>query len=243
MERLSGLDASFLYLETPTLHMHVAMTLVFDPVDRPGRLLVRADEAVDRGPHPLRTGVPAATGRGALPPRPPGVGRRPRLRHRLPRAPGRRARARAGCGNWPTWPVTSPAASSTGRSPCGRCGSSRAWPAIRIGFIAKMHHSTVDGVSGAELLVGALRPRARARARSRPPRAAGGPPGPLRAGADEPGGGGPDPPAPRDDPGRGPHRTDGCSTCARCASSRGTAPPGPRRPCPCPPPAPRSTAP
>ena len=29
--RLSGLDASFLYLETPTLHMHVAMTAVFDP--------------------------------------------------------------------------------------------------------------------------------------------------------------------------------------------------------------------
>ena len=31
MERLSGLDASFLYLETPSLHMHVAMALVFDP--------------------------------------------------------------------------------------------------------------------------------------------------------------------------------------------------------------------
>ena len=30
-ERLSGLDASFLYMETPTLHMHVAMTAVFDP--------------------------------------------------------------------------------------------------------------------------------------------------------------------------------------------------------------------
>jgi diacylglycerol O-acyltransferase / wax synthase len=31
MERLSGLDASFLYLETPTLHMHVSMAAVFDP--------------------------------------------------------------------------------------------------------------------------------------------------------------------------------------------------------------------
>ena len=36
MERLSGLDASFLYLETPSLHMHVAMTLVFDPSTVPG---------------------------------------------------------------------------------------------------------------------------------------------------------------------------------------------------------------
>lgn len=31
MERLSGLDATFLYLETPSLHMHVAMTMVIDP--------------------------------------------------------------------------------------------------------------------------------------------------------------------------------------------------------------------
>ena len=36
MERLSGLDASFLYLETPTLHMHVALTMVLDPATVPG---------------------------------------------------------------------------------------------------------------------------------------------------------------------------------------------------------------
>ena len=36
MERLSGLDASFLYLETPTHHMHVAMTMVLDPHTTPG---------------------------------------------------------------------------------------------------------------------------------------------------------------------------------------------------------------
>ena len=35
-ERLTGLDASFLYMETPTLHMHVAMTAVFDPSTVPG---------------------------------------------------------------------------------------------------------------------------------------------------------------------------------------------------------------
>src|SRR5579859_3755883 len=35
-ERLSGLDASFLYMETPTLHMHVAMAAVFDPSTVPG---------------------------------------------------------------------------------------------------------------------------------------------------------------------------------------------------------------
>jgi WS/DGAT/MGAT family acyltransferase len=36
MEPLSGLDASFLYLETPTLHMHVEMVTVFDPSTVPG---------------------------------------------------------------------------------------------------------------------------------------------------------------------------------------------------------------
>ncbi|HUR76662.1 MAG TPA: wax ester/triacylglycerol synthase family O-acyltransferase [Acidimicrobiales bacterium] len=36
MQRLTGLDATFLYLETPTTHMHVASTAIFDPSDVPG---------------------------------------------------------------------------------------------------------------------------------------------------------------------------------------------------------------
>jgi diacylglycerol O-acyltransferase / wax synthase len=36
VRRLTGLDASFLYLETPNNHMHVAGTYVFDPSDVPG---------------------------------------------------------------------------------------------------------------------------------------------------------------------------------------------------------------
>jgi diacylglycerol O-acyltransferase / wax synthase len=36
MERLTGLDASFLYLETANLHMHVSMAAVFDPETVPG---------------------------------------------------------------------------------------------------------------------------------------------------------------------------------------------------------------
>jgi diacylglycerol O-acyltransferase len=36
VERLSGLDASFLYFETPTMHMHVCATIVFDPSTMPG---------------------------------------------------------------------------------------------------------------------------------------------------------------------------------------------------------------
>ena len=36
MERLSGLDATFLYIETPAHHMHVSMVAVFDPSTVPG---------------------------------------------------------------------------------------------------------------------------------------------------------------------------------------------------------------
>lgn len=36
MQRLTGLDATFLYLETPNNHMHVASTCVFDPSTVPG---------------------------------------------------------------------------------------------------------------------------------------------------------------------------------------------------------------
>ena len=41
MERLSGLDASFLYLETPAQLMHVCGVIVLDPSTMPERLLVR----------------------------------------------------------------------------------------------------------------------------------------------------------------------------------------------------------
>ncbi len=36
MERLSGLDATFLYVETPTMHMQVSLLLILDPKDAPG---------------------------------------------------------------------------------------------------------------------------------------------------------------------------------------------------------------
>jgi WS/DGAT/MGAT family acyltransferase len=36
MERMSGLDASFLYFETPNMHMHVVATIVFDPATMQG---------------------------------------------------------------------------------------------------------------------------------------------------------------------------------------------------------------
>jgi hypothetical protein len=36
MQRLTGLDASFLYLETPSSHMHVAGLMILDPSETDG---------------------------------------------------------------------------------------------------------------------------------------------------------------------------------------------------------------
>lgn len=36
VQRLSGLDASFLYMETPQVPMHVGLAAIFDPTDMPG---------------------------------------------------------------------------------------------------------------------------------------------------------------------------------------------------------------
>ena len=53
MERLSGLDASFLYMETPQVQMHVAFVTIVDPSDMQGgysfrRLMENVDEKVRR---------------------------------------------------------------------------------------------------------------------------------------------------------------------------------------------------
>jgi hypothetical protein len=37
MQRLSGLDATFLYFETPTNHLHVSAVMIFDPSTIPAR--------------------------------------------------------------------------------------------------------------------------------------------------------------------------------------------------------------
>lgn len=59
MQRLSGLDASFLYLETPTMHMHVALVAVLDPKNMPGgydfeRVYRFIDQGVRTQPQLLR---------------------------------------------------------------------------------------------------------------------------------------------------------------------------------------------
>ena len=151
MERLSGLDSTFLYLETPSLHMHVAMTMVFDPSTVPGgyrfervRDLIAGRikcEPVFRRrlvEVPLRLGHPVWVDdpdfdidyhvRRAAVPTPGGLGELADLAGDIAGQQLDRSKPL-----WEIWIVE------------GVAGD-------RIGLIAKMHHSTVDGVSGAALL-------------------------------------------------------------------------------------------
>ncbi len=151
MERLSGLDASFLYLETPSLHMHVALTLVFDPSTVPGgysfdRMKDSIEARLPCAPVfrrrlvevPFRLGHPVWVDdpdfdidyhvRLAAVPQPGGLRQLADLAGDITGRPLDRTRPL-----WEMWIVE------------GLAGG-------RIGFIAKMHHSTVDGVSGAALL-------------------------------------------------------------------------------------------
>ena len=93
MDRLSGLDASFLYLETPAQLMHVCGLIVLDPATMPEPLLVRRHARRHRGQGPRRPGVHAQAAPGAARARPPGLGAGHAVRHRAARAPARAADA------------------------------------------------------------------------------------------------------------------------------------------------------
>jgi WS/DGAT/MGAT family acyltransferase len=151
MERLSGLDASFLYLETPTHHMHVALTLVFDPSTVPGgysfqRMKDAIGARIPQAPVfrrrlvevPFRLGHPVWIDdpgfdiddhvKLAAVPRPGGLHQLADLAGEIAGHPLDRNRPL-----WEMWVVEGLADG-------------------QIGLIAKMHHSTVDGMSGAALL-------------------------------------------------------------------------------------------
>ena len=152
MQRLSGLDASFLYFETPSMHMHIAMTAIFDPSTMPdGYQLDRIKEGIASRLHLV-----------------------PPFRRRVIEVPFRL--------HHPLWVedpdfdidyhirrVTAPSpgghhelaevAAQINSTPLDR--SRPLWELHVVegladgafGMVVKVHHCAVDGVSGAELLV------------------------------------------------------------------------------------------
>lgn len=152
MERLSGLDASFLYLETPRMHMHVAIVAVLDPAEMPGgysfekvqsliesrlhlippfrRRLVRVPFDLH---HPIWVNDPHFD-----------------IIHHVRRvsaaAPGGRRELASIAGRIISTPL------DRGR-PLWEAWVVEGLKHGRFALITKVHHAAVDGVSGAELLV------------------------------------------------------------------------------------------
>ncbi len=151
MEQLTGLDATFLYLETPNLHMHVSMAAIFDPSTVPGgysfdklRDLVssrlelapifrrRLVEVPFRLSHPYWVDDPTFDidyhiRRGALP------------------APGGVEELAQFVGD-----VCSRQLDRS--KPLWEMYIVEGLRGDQIGLVTKIHHCTIDGVSGAELL-------------------------------------------------------------------------------------------
>ena len=124
-ERLTGLDASFLYMETPTLHMHVAMVAVFDPSTVPDGYSFRRIRQMIVDRIPLVPGLPAPAGGGARCAWATRSGSTTPSSTSTTTSAGPPCPRRAACASWVTSRPTSPAASSIGTDPCGRCGWSR----------------------------------------------------------------------------------------------------------------------
>ncbi len=177
MDRLSPLDASFLHIEDDVNHMHIGSV---------GDLRGAAADATtsrrarSRGKLPLVPRYRQKVRVRAAVAGPPGVGRRPALQPRVPRAPHRAAR--------------SPAASAELRRLVGRVMSQqldRTKPLWEIwmvegledgrwAMVSKVHHCMVDGVSGHRPAGGDARPVARRAGAASPTT---GSPSPSRAGA------------------------------------------------------------
>jgi diacylglycerol O-acyltransferase / wax synthase len=151
MQRLTGLDAAFLALETPSTHMHVMATMVLDPSDVPGGFTVETMRKLiaDRLPrlepfrrrvvevpfglhHPVWVEDPDFdldyhVRRAALP-APGGLDELAELTAEIAGRPLDRRRPL-----WELWVVE---------------GLERGHVAI----IAKMHHAAIDGVLGVDLM-------------------------------------------------------------------------------------------
>jgi WS/DGAT/MGAT family acyltransferase len=155
MQRLTGLDASFLYLETPSSHMHVASLIVLDPTETGAPVSLEEvkrvyGERLHLAPPFRRRLVEVPFGlhhplwiedpdfdldfhiRSTAIPSPGGVEQLTNLVSRLVALPLDRSRPL-----WEVWVID------------GLEGG-------RVGCLSKVHHAAIDGASGNELTVALL---------------------------------------------------------------------------------------
>jgi diacylglycerol O-acyltransferase len=152
MERLSGLDASFLYMETADVHMHVAMLAILDPGER------SASECFDAISRLFASRVPeVAPLRRRLLAVPlelhhpvwvedPSFDLIHHLRRVALPAPGGRRELGEMCGRICSTPLDR-------ARPLWEAWMIEGLSDGRIGLLMKVHHCAVDGASGAGIMV------------------------------------------------------------------------------------------
>ncbi len=152
MERLTGLDAAFLYLENPTNHMHVAMTMVLDPSTVPGGYTFDNVKEFIRGRlhlvPPFRRRLVEVPLNLAHPVwiEDPDFDLDFHIRRIGCPAPGGRRELGEMAGQIASTPLD--------RSrPLWELWIIEGLKQDRIGVVTKVHHSAIDGASGADLLV------------------------------------------------------------------------------------------
>ncbi|MGI8710095.1 MAG: wax ester/triacylglycerol synthase family O-acyltransferase [Acidimicrobiales bacterium] len=152
MERLTGLDAAFLYLENPTNHMHVAMTMVLDPSTVPGGYTFESVKEFIRGRlhlvPPFRRRLVEVPLNLAHPVwvEDPDFDLDFHIRRIGCPAPGGRRELGEMAGQIASTPLD--------RSrPLWELWVIEGLKQDRIGVVTKVHHSAIDGSSGADLMV------------------------------------------------------------------------------------------
>jgi WS/DGAT/MGAT family acyltransferase len=152
MERLGGLDAAFLYFETPSMHMHVCGLLVLDTSQIPGGYSFDRIRQMLLERHPL---MPAMSRKLVVPPlnfgRPhwikdPDFDIDYHLRRIAVPAPGGDHELAELAGDISSRPLDR-------AHPLWEMWVVENLQDDKIAIFAKMHHSTIDGISGANMMV------------------------------------------------------------------------------------------
>ena len=151
MEQLQGLDASFVYCETPTMHLHVCGLLILDPSTMASGWSFETFRSMLHARLPQIAAV-----RQKLVPAPLHVSRPfwvddrdldiDEHLHRVTAAPpGDDTVLAALAGDISSWPLRRD-------RPLWDMWVVEGLSGGRVGVIVKMHHSTIDGVSGANIM-------------------------------------------------------------------------------------------
>lgn len=155
MERMTGLDASFLYNETPTLHMHTLKYTILDVSTVPGGYdFDRFQHELERRLHllpPFRRRVVPVPGQLSHPVwiEDPQFDLSHHVRRIHVPAPGGREEMDAVIADIASWPLDR-------TRPLWEIWMLEGLEGGRVGFLAKIHHCVADGVAAAAMLANVM---------------------------------------------------------------------------------------